>query len=50
MSQTIAARYENRVFLPLEKVILPDHALFHLVITDAHTPKPRKTLKGGWPL
>ena len=46
MSQTIAARYENGVFLPLEKVVLPDHALIRLVITDAPTPKPRKQLKG----
>jgi len=46
MSQTIAARYENGVFLPLEKVLLPDHAFIHLVIPDAPTQKTRKPLKG----
>lgn len=46
MNQTITARYENGVFLPMEKVSLPDHALIHLIITDAPTPKPSKPLKG----
>ena len=46
MSQTISARYENGVFLPLEKFILPDHALIRLVIPDLPVTKPRKQLKG----
>ena len=46
MSQTIAARYENGVFLPLEKIVLPEHAVIRLVIPDAPAPKPRKQLKG----
>jgi predicted DNA-binding antitoxin AbrB/MazE fold protein len=46
MPQTIAARYENGVFLPLEKVALPDHSLIRLVISDPPANKPRKQLKG----
>jgi len=46
MSMTISARYENGVFLPLEKVVLPDHALIRLVISDTPTNKPRKPIKG----
>jgi predicted DNA-binding antitoxin AbrB/MazE fold protein len=46
MSQTITARYENGVFLPLEHVALPDHSFIRLVIPDAPPQKPRKPLKG----
>jgi predicted DNA-binding antitoxin AbrB/MazE fold protein len=46
MSQTIAARYENRGFLPLEHVVLPDNSYIRLVIPDAPIQKPRKQLKG----
>jgi len=46
MSQTITARYENGVFLPLEKVALPDHAFIRLVISDTTAKKPRRPLKG----
>lgn len=45
MSQTIAARYENGVFLPLENIILPNHSVIRLIISDLPTPKARNTLK-----
>lgn len=47
MSRTIAARYDNGVFIPLEKVVLPDHAVIRLVIPDARPPKTGKQLKGA---
>ncbi len=46
MNQTIAARYDNGVFTPLEKVSLPDHSIIRLVISNVSSDKPRKPLKG----
>lgn len=47
MSRTIAARYDNGVFVPLEKVVLPDHAVIRLVIPDAQPQGTRrKQLRG----
>ena len=46
MSQTIAVRYENGVFFPLEKVTLPEHTVIRLVIPDMSPMKSRRQLKG----
>lgn len=46
MSQTIAARYENGVFLPLENIVLPNHSVIRLIIPDLPPEKSRKPLKG----
>lgn len=46
MSQTIAVRYENGVFSPLEKVTLPEHTVIRLVIPDILPRKSCRQLKG----
>jgi predicted DNA-binding antitoxin AbrB/MazE fold protein len=46
MSLTIAVRYENGVFSPLEKVTLPEHTVIRLVIPDMPPRKSRRQLKG----
>lgn len=46
MSRTIAARYDNGVFVPLEKVTLPEHAIIRLEIPDEYSRRPHRQIKG----